>query len=219
MQTIKTISAIFIIFTLLLSGCSPSTFPQIQTLRASITTTNTSFTSSPTTSSIDNDKDSIYDSIEENLIKQFAPVVYLNSEEEYLPSNIVWYLPRVRMRFDVDFGIDDKILNIGEVNLTTLINKTDRNQSSGLSKQPTHFFLEHTDKWGNDLLDDYRMETRASADQTQWVCYSHVRPVPAGSVGKYDIQYIFFYAYNGDLVTGPVVTEHEADFEHITVRP
>src|SRR4030042_323585 len=68
----------------------------------------------------DNDADGISDRIEDELAERFAPVVKLHPGEQYLPADIIWYLPRVRMRFDVNLRSDDHLLKKGEVNLSSL---------------------------------------------------------------------------------------------------
>jgi hypothetical protein len=179
----------------------------------STTTTLTSQTTPTTTSDLD--RDGITDAVEDELMRKFAPVVRFHKDEQYLPANVGWYLQRVRMRFEVQLGFDHQLLDKGEVNITNLISQRDHNQASGLSAKPTDFFLEQTDAGGGDELDSYREETREGTGASGWTCYAHVRPV---SISTYDIQYIFFYAYNGDLLPTPAESAHEADFEHITVR-
>ena len=168
---------------------------------------------------VDNDHDGINDSVEDELIQSFAPIVKLHPEEQYLPANVSWYLARVRMRYNVKLGFDDQILERGALNLTSLLTQTHDDQSSGLSQALTEFFLEATDENGGDLLDDYKEETRKGTEPSNWVCYAHVRTVLAENQQRmYDIQYIFFYSYNGDMAWGSIESAHEADFEHITVR-
>ena len=168
---------------------------------------------------VDDDQDGINNLIEEELAQRFAPIVRLHPDDKYRPANITWYLPRVRMRFNVNWGFDDQILNQGEVNDLTLIKQTNRNQFSGLTATATDFFLEQTDENGGDFLDSFRSQTRNGTDQPGWVCYTHVQPASAErNQNMYDVQYIFFYAYNGDMVWGAIESAHEADFEHITVR-
>jgi hypothetical protein len=153
------------------------------------------------------------------LVRRFAPVVRFHVNEQYLPANAPWYLQRVRMRFDVSMGLDKQLLNKGNVTVAGLVSQSQQGQVSGLSANPTDFFLEQTDASGGDNLDGYRQETRKGPGEDGWVCYAHVRPAPAGThPGEYDIQYIFFYAYNGDLLKTSAESAHEADMEHITVR-
>jgi len=177
----------------------------------------TTITTSESTPVNDIDHDGIDDAIENQLIEKFAPVVKLSPEEVYQPAGITWFLPRARMIFAVNFGFDKQVLDKGKVTLTSLISQSYNNQYSGLSTSHTDFFLEATDISGGGSLDDYRMETRTGLPSQEWVCYARVRQSP-GNISSYDIQYIFYYAYNGDLVIGPLNTEHESDFEHITVR-
>ena len=164
----------------------------------------------------DNDADGISDWVEDELAGRFAPVVKLHPGEQYLPADIIRYLPRVRMCFDVNLRSDDQLLKKGGVNLSSLVTQANRGQLSGLSAIKTGFFLEQTDNNGGDVLDSYRKETRRGTDM--WVCYVHVRSAPESHSGMYDIQYIFFYAYNLHITQGPAEAAHEADLEHITVR-
>ena len=166
----------------------------------------------------DADKDGIVDSMEDELIRKFAPIVRLHPDEQYLPADISWFLKRVKMSFDVRWSPDHQLLEKGEVNVSSLLNQTYKDQVSGLSIQPTNFFLEQTDINNGDSLDDFRNETRKGNSSSDWICYTHVRFAPSNHAGMYDIQYIFFYAYNGDMTWGIVESAHEADFEHITVR-
>jgi hypothetical protein len=86
----------------------------------------TSLTTLTTTNPDDKDNDGIQDVIEDKLIKKFAPIVKLHIDEQYFPTNIPWYLQRVRMSFDVPLGIDDQILNKGKVTVSSLIIQADR---------------------------------------------------------------------------------------------
>jgi hypothetical protein len=123
------------------------------------------------------------------------------------------------MRFDVSHGFDDQLLDKGKITLTSLISQMDRGQVSGLSANHSDFFLEQTDASGGDDLDGYRQETRKGTGPAGWVSYAHVRLAPVEThPGMYDVQYIFFYAYNGDLLQTAANSAHEADMEHITVR-
>jgi hypothetical protein len=190
-----------------ISGCRPDT-----TGPSGRTTSNPIIT---TDAVADLDRDGLSDALEDRLMLQFAPEVRFHPGEQYLPANVPWYLDRVRLRFDVNLGFDRSFLGIGKVSNSSLISQRDGSQSSGLSDAPSAFFLEQTDANGGDSLDAFRAATRQGPGSTGWICYAHVRPVSSGTC---DIQYIFFYAYNGDLLTGTPDSAHEADMEHITVR-
>ena len=215
----RAIPVICISFVILLSGCQPDNTGSSISVSSSPPGTTTSITIPSPTVTIDLDKDGIDDEIEDRLIKRFAPVVRFHVNEQYLPINVDWFLPRVRMRFDVNLGFDKQLLDKGQVDSASLISQETNNQISGLSAEPTNFFLEQTDISGGDKLDPYRVGTRIGPGESGWACYAHVKPVSTGvHYGLYDIQYIFFYAYNGDLLTGSADSAHEADVEHITVR-
>ncbi|MEN8614920.1 Vps62-related protein [Dehalogenimonas sp. THU2] len=220
------LSAILILFT----GCTEVSRPddgkQPPPPTTSIPTTSPPTSSPPistpppptTATGIDSDRDGIPDHIEAELASKFAPVVMLHPDDAYRPGDISWYLERVRMRFDVRMGIDEQLLNLGQVNITSLVSQATKGFSSGLSPARTDFFLEQTDASGGDNLDAFRSQTRSGTAAAGWECYVHVRPAP-GMTGMIDVQYIFFYPYNGDLApTDQLESAHEADFEHITVR-
>jgi hypothetical protein len=179
----------------------------------------TSSEQASTVTCTDIDHDGISDEVEDQLISKFAPIVKFHSDEQYLLANIPWYLNRVRMRYDVSFGFDAQLLDHGEINISNLTSQECKGQFSGLSVEGTNFFLEQTDTSGGDDLDSYRLSTRNGSEIAEWVCYAHVRPASTSdNFEMYDIQYIFFYAYNGDLLVSVAESAHEADFEHITVR-
>jgi hypothetical protein len=188
------------------------------TTESSVPTAVDIFKPSPSSAiTIDNDHDFIVDDLEYELISRFAPIVKFHSDEQYLLADIPWYLERVRLRFDISFGFDAQLLDHGEITMDNLVSQNHKAQSSGLSSECTNFFLEQTDSKGDDELDTYRKTTRQGSPQNDWVCYAHVR-VADGGYEMFDIQYIFFYAYNGDLLLSEAESAHEADFEHITVR-
>ena len=174
---------------------------------------------SSTVAVTDIDQDGVSDEIEDQLTSKFAPIIKFHTEEQYLLANIPWYLDRVRMRYDVSFGFDAQLLDRGNINITNLVSQEYKGRSSGLSAEHTEFFLEQTDTSGGDELDSYRLSTRKGSGKAEWVCYAHVRLASTShNPEMYDIQYIFFYAYNGDLLMSVAESAHEADFEHITVR-
>ncbi len=183
-----------------------------ETPPASLTTS-----SPPPTAGADEDGDGITDQVEDELIARFAPVVRLHPDEQYLPASVSWYLPRVRMRLDVSFGPDKQVLNKGSVDPGSLIAQANQDQVSGLSPASTSFFLEQTDAGGGDDNDTYKAETRRGTAPGGWICYARVRPA-ANHSEMYDIQYVFFYAYNGDMLATAAESAHEADMEHVTVR-
>ena len=219
-QIILSLSLVLIFFT----SCRPKDNGSPSTSNIGTTSsTSTRTTTLPQTTTIpsspvfqDMDMDNVSDEVEKTLIHRFAPEIKLHPNEQYLPAEIQWYLPRVRMLFDVSFGFDHQILDKGVLNVGNLLSQKDGDQVSSLTENSSDFFLEQTDVNGEDQLDSYRQETRKGSSSSDWTCYAHVRQAPGSD--SYDVQYIFFYAYNGSLFEEPVETAHEADFEHITVR-
>ena len=138
-------------------------------------------------------------------IRKFAPEVRIHPEEQYLPSSIEWYLRRIIMRFNVKGGSDDAILGKGQVNLENIANQSNHGQISGAS-YPSDFFLQ--------IPNDSDEENTRHGSLDSAICY--VRTLPYTDYA--DIQYWFFYPYNGDITPGPLNFAHEGDFEHITVR-
>lgn len=138
-------------------------------------------------------------------IRKFAPEVRIHPEEQYLPSLVEWYLHRIRMRFDVQGGSDDAILGKGQVTLENIANQSNREQESGAG-YPSDFFLQ--------IPNDGDEESTRRGFLGSAACYAHTLPYTDYT----DIQYWFFYPYNGDITPGPLNFAHEGDFEHITVR-
>lgn len=171
----------------------------------------------------DGDGDGIDDALEYMLGERFAPVYYTHSEEVYMPARPNWFMPRVHMRYEHSDCSDHQILDKGEVNIFTIGEQDHQNvvfpcnhsgeflHSSGgpPGSSDSHYFLQIPD-------DSDELVTRQGIpDATQWSCFTHVQWSPAYPE-HYDIQYIFFYAYNGDL--GGLGGSHEGDWEHVTMR-
>jgi hypothetical protein len=214
----RSLALILVVAIVLFAGCgTPKAGEQpVQNSGTAVHVLDTSATTGLTTP--DFDSDGISDAVEDELMMRFAPVVRLHPEEKYLPADISWFVTRVKMCVDVRLRPDQKFLKLGEVTISSLLSQTYKSQTSGLSAEPTDFFLEQTDIKNGDSFDDFRKETRVGNSPSDWICYAHIRYAPSDYQGMYDVQYIFFYAYNGDMAWGPVESAHEADFEHITVR-
>lgn len=137
------------------------------------------------------------------LIKRLAPLVRLHPQDPYKPASVPWVLPHMRMRFDRSWKKDRQILEAGRVNDATIVAQACEGQRSG-GDRPSDFFLEIV---GAE-------DTIRRGDLGAAVCYVHVLPWPDYE----DIQYWFFYPYNGDMAPGPVSFAHEGDWEHVTLR-
>lgn len=138
-------------------------------------------------------------------IYRFSPEVRLHPNDSYRPTSVPWYLDRVRMRRRRAWWPDVHVLHPFEVTVQSLISQVSGGQHSGRGRNKTDFFLETVIN---------KSETRAGLLAIA-PCYVHLRRDPDSQ--GWDIQYWFFYAYNGDITTGADF-EHEGDFEHVTVR-
>jgi hypothetical protein len=139
-------------------------------------------------------------------IYYFAPQLRLHPDDRYRPTSVSWFLPRVRMRRHRPHDTDVQILKVGEVNMASLISQSSGGQRSGRGSGRTNFFLE--------IRSQESATRRGDLDVAE--CYVRFRRAPGGST-DWDIQYWFFYAYNGDITTGADI-EHEGDWEHVTAR-
>jgi hypothetical protein len=170
----------------------------------------------------DQDADGISDPLETTLINRFAPVVRLHPSDENRPSTVEWYLARTHMRFHHSGCSDDQILNKGAVTVANVSTQAHQNkggwpgcghsgqswQYSGTATPNSRFFLQIPN-------DSSEYTTRLGAPSGSWKCYAHVRRA-AGAPTEYDVQYWFFYPYNGQSSWG--FGAHEGDWEHVTVR-
>jgi hypothetical protein len=141
----------------------------------------------------------------QDLVAKVAPVVYLNPLETYKPAPFDWYLTQTN-------------LVIGDQNYGPLTPET--------MPWPTYGHNGHlTYTWGNMNVEDGNFPEAA--------CYAHVTSAADWS-GGYDIQYWFFYAFNGPITFGmklqvlgdeaniapqvPPLGDHQGDWEYIIVR-
>jgi len=157
----------------------------------------------------DDDGDGVPDMWEDKLAVKFAPELHLppQSEDWTRPANVDWYLARVHMRFEHDDCSDCQVLGVGAVTQESMWQQSHRGKnwrcahkgSWHASTEPTNFFLQPP----ND-------STHNGAPPSEWRVYDHVRRIATG----YDIQFWVFFAYNDSVGSA----NHEADWEHITVR-
>jgi hypothetical protein len=137
-------------------------------------------------------------------VLRYAPQLRLHPEDDNLPSSVPWYLARVRMRRNRSRWGDARILNVGQVDVQSLISQSSGGEHSGRGHRRTQFFLEIA---GNDE----RKAEVCRGDLATAECYVQLRRSPT-DIGIFDIQYWFFYPYNA---FGP---GHEGDWEHCTAR-
>jgi hypothetical protein len=168
---------------------------------------------------VDTDGDGLEDPFENALMQRFAPLVSLHPFDEYRPASVDWYLPRTVMRFEhnncsdcpegmAGWPTDGLLFRSHEKKDSLCVHNGILAYSWNTTPSPsdlTHFFLV--------IPHDADKETTRQGNLATAACYAHVRPA-AQHPGMFDIQYWFFYPYNGDI---PYVG-HEGDWEHITVR-
>lgn len=147
----------------------------------------------------DADQDGIDDAVEQALLAQYAPKLYLHPSEDNKLSSVDWYLQRVTMRFHHDGGCsDDQIIALSAVTQTNL---------SQQAHQTKNWLCSHS---GSNILSSQARNTRADEgfflqppndngyDQTvypgspssDWRTYAHVKPSSV-KAGGYDLQYWF----------------------------
>lgn len=141
------------------------------------------------------------------IIKRFAPMVWFHSGDHYLPSNVPWFLRRVKMGFYRGLLKNSlAVLNKGQVTIINLSQQKREERSSG-SISRSNFFLQIPD-------DQYETVTRRGYLPSA-TCYAHVQPVKNQSC--WDLVYLFFYPYNAKISNFGNFA-HEGDWEHIRVR-
>ncbi|MCP4569687.1 MAG: Vps62-related protein [FCB group bacterium] len=138
-----------------------------------------------------------------DILRKFAPVVYFHPQEKYFPDTVERYLQNVRLRLDIkggrDKGIRDRVGKVGN-----LLKHHERCQHSD-GTYPSRYFLE--------IRKSGKKTTRAGCYEKA-KCYARIRRAPHCNY-KWDILYVFFFPYNGNLSVGGA---HEGDWEHITIR-
>lgn len=144
------------------------------------------------------------------ILKQYAPLIYLHSQEKYFPCSVEWFASQSslwKITSSTKEAIQKrspkkKIFDAGDLkaqDISKLKNYTD-----------AQYFLKPKSKkmlTGEPLADN----------KCQAPCYAHMLNKADGG---FLIQYLFFYAYNGPTLTiGPVsFGTHEGDWEHIDVH-
>ena len=161
--------------------------------------------------------------------RQVAPVLRLHPQDQYLPASVEFFLPRVELGiWDRPSGNSDRVLGavrVGQVSFDALLGQErlgQRSMSSVLGvKRRTDWrlYIYGARKPSNVSAVNWNRfceETRRGQIDSA-ACYVHIRR-PVDDSGALDIQYWFFYPYNGRMGSPPFTAEHEGDWEHVTVR-
>jgi hypothetical protein len=161
----------------------------------------------------------------EDLVRKFAPEVRLHSTDPHFPTSVEWFLQRSELIYgakqddpktwrvvlspagDALRLISQKVVINGEPLYTDMLKM--RND------KPRNFFLAL-------LRKAYREGEKGNTEQVP--AYVHLVEHVEGEGQRpdeewIDIQYWFFYAFNGPVVAAlPTAGIHEGDWEHCTVR-
>jgi len=168
----------------------------------------------------DVDRDGIADFTEMELLRRFAPMVWLHSTETSFPVNVEWLLSVSRLRFSHPGCSDHELIPQGKVTADNLINQFHRNVNSPpfckpwnccdhegpilSSKQYTaepkkSFFLQYPDSTHGGLT-----------NRDEWAIYGHVYPAFNNQIA---LQYWQLYAYNDSIQS----FNHEGDWEYSAI--
>lgn len=179
-----------------------------------------SFTSNAD-SDLDRDRDGIIDTIEDSLLKRFAPLIFLHRQETSLPVKVDYLFSNSTLRFNHPGGCSDyELIDWGDVSSELLITQSHRKvnappwclpwnccdhegptlYSNSYTGSPTEtFFLQYKDSIHHGMT-----------DSTLWQIYGHAYPAIDGKIA---LQYWQLYAYNDSIRT----INHEGDWEFTAV--
>ena len=137
-----------------------------------------------------------------NYVKKWAPMIYLHPDERYMPATVDWYLQNVELSSDGSGSYSGPPVDV--TNLPTA--------------SPAAYLKVRSNNTGSVYPGQLSAHTPVPA-------YAAFRKSKDGS-GAYEIDYWFFYAFNGpayicvegDCHEAPPVGTHQGDWEHITVR-
>lgn len=153
---------------------------------------------------------SAFPSIQE-LVKMYAPKVYLYSKEKYKMSSVDWYLRRVNL----EERITDSTVLIGDEILSYANGDRFKLLSDDVSDQniADHNLIPNNE----DIVLSHKTKRVGYGSQFWAKCYVHVKPsyyqnILPIFVHELDIQYHFFYPFNGTAL------HHEGDWETFIVK-
>ncbi len=136
------------------------------------------------------------------LARYYAPYIYFHSEENYYPSSVDYYLPRVRMRNrDYPFYVKNNV--------------TAQNIDNWKIFSSTGAVLQRADRGGNAFYVEHVEYNVRFGDVNNAPVYVYFKN--GDWPEDLDIQYWIFFPYNGPTAVGGK-GYHEGDWEHVTVR-
>ncbi|GAB4285064.1 MAG: hypothetical protein Kow0081_2630 [Candidatus Dojkabacteria bacterium] len=178
----------------------------------------------------DLDRDGIEDTLENELMIKFAPVIMLDKDESYMPASVEWIKGKSLFGYRNDgcnepdpivFYDDSELIGKSFVRnhnilgmcvddsargdeVTVIRSDSDRNQS-----KKHHYFIDFKDEF-----------LGGSAHKGNWAIYSRVYNSDRGS-GNYNILYYYFFPNNvpNNLASETLgLSYHEGDWEHVTIE-
>lgn len=139
----------------------------------------------------------------QDLVKQYAPEVRLHTDEKYFPCDIESYLSNCDLVDPVKGVLSTSVVSNDFIDYNYI--------STTSSCQPSDAYLQINN-----------ISIRSGAITNIKDNKLHNVPVYTNIISdeyQTDIQYFFFYAYNGAIIESlPTFGTHEGDWEHITVR-
>jgi hypothetical protein len=179
---------------------------------------------------IDLDADGLDDNLENELMYRYAPVIYLDKDEKYLPASVEWLYGKATLNVyndecNTNFGTfnsednligkseDFKDLNFDYIKkYGSICMKTE--DIDGIEKKLSSTSQDNYDEYHYFYLDIYNNSLKGTEDMNQWATYSRVYPNIYEGI---NIHYWYFFPNNDPSIT-PLGSEHEGDWEHITVE-
>ncbi|MEW6735203.1 MAG: Vps62-related protein [Acidobacteriota bacterium] len=132
------------------------------------------------------------------LLERFAPGVWLHFEEDNFPQDVGRFIARVDL-----YQNSEKVNTKGPLQFSDLVRVSQPNQ------------IEDPSLYLHDRENKKTRQGQKPNNENQPPCYASVRELGNGLL---DIQYWFFYPYNGLPRFYKFFGDHVGDWEHYTVR-
>ncbi|MEM8860029.1 MAG: Vps62-related protein, partial [Chloroflexota bacterium] len=144
------------------------------------------------------------------VLKEFAPLVYLHSDEHHFPSSVSWYLERTALKVKGKtkgaIAWQKKYGRQGDVKLNEETLDFIKTYNIGDEEE---LRLEILKKFGGSHGSAIR------GDLSTAECYAYINRTKAS---YNELSYWFFYPFNGNIATVGKFGLHQGDWEHITIR-
>lgn len=147
------------------------------------------------------------------LAEYYAPHISFHSKEQYKPSSVEYYLDRVKMKNRGASSVIEE--NVTAENIDDIIYGPEKSWVEDPGDDENEFYLVDKGAIWDGLNWDFT-NSPIFGDWNTAKVYVHTRDFGDNFL---DIQYWFFYPYNGDL-KGSLGSggAHQGDWEHVTIR-